>query len=139
MAGMYLVVGQCAHVRTASPSGPITRLLHKGALLPADVPPDQIRHLLSVKLISTLPGSQQRPPVSMSTVAPEPEPEPAVTPAADDLPEERLAAQAKLTPGKLPHHNAAEAVWVEAAVRAGYDYEQCRTAGKAELVKLLKG
>ncbi|MFY1686488.1 hypothetical protein [Plantactinospora sp. WMMB782] len=159
----YQVVGQVAHVRTQSPQGPMTRLLYKGSLLPDDVSPEQIRHLLSVKLIapfggvggSDLPGAALPPPIAGQESADDADTdggntddnggggpqggggtEGSETPFDDP---DRTAARSKLpTDGSLPDGRAAHAVWVEAAVARGYAYEAARGTAKPELMDLLR-
>lgn len=152
----YQVVGQCAHVSTVTPGGRQTLLLHWGALLPEGVPAEQIKHLLSVKLIKKVgtdgpevPGAAVPEtgvvPSPVAPVLPAPasagdgdEQRPAGGKAFDDP--ERVAAREKLpTNGELPDGRAAHAVWVEAAVARGYLYEAAAATEKAELVKLLRG
>lgn len=131
----YKVVGQCAHVKTMTESGRMTRLLYKGNLVPADAPPEQIRHLLSVGLIRPVAGVSAPEPVASVGAAGDP-----AGAGEPELSEERKDARGKLKPdGSAPHANAAEAVWVEYAVAKGYDYDAAKAAGKAELIKLLKG
>lgn len=145
----YQVVGACAHVRTMTPSGPMTRLLDKGALLPSGVPADRIRHLLSVGLIKAvgsagpeLPGAAVPGGVADERV---PSAEGSVDPGSqgqsgspDDDPE-RAAARAKLpADGALPHHAAGQPVWVEWHVAQGGNYDDLKNQDKATLVELAK-
>lgn len=141
----YQVVGEMGLFTTNTPAGRMRVTINKRGMVPSDVPAEEIRHHLSVGLIRAVGVPA---PVRAPTV---PSPQPATTadapavevsyspPGEPELPEERLAAQAKLpADGSLPHHNAAKAVWVEAAVRSGYAYDAAAAAEKPELVKLLK-
>ncbi len=128
----YQVIGQCAHVRTETPSGRMTLLLFRGAVLPPDVPADQIRHLLSVRLIGPVGGAE--PPAVGPAPAPDLTPP---APAADSVPyddPERVEARSKLpADGSAPHANAGQPVWVEYAVKQGYDFAAVKDTDKAEI------
>ncbi|WP_031165959.1 hypothetical protein [Streptosporangium roseum] len=59
MAKQYQVVGACVtDIPTGGPMGPTRITLYKDALLPSDVPAERIEHLLSVKLIKAVGGSE---------------------------------------------------------------------------------
>lgn len=147
MGRQYQVVGHCAHVKTQTASGPMTRLLYKGNLLPDDVPVKQIRHLLSVKLIApfgdadlpdaVVPDDVEQPPTSDGGGERAEGSESPQDSVPFDAPE-RVAAREKLpADGSLPDGRAGHPVWVEAAVRAGYAYDAASKSNKKELQDLL--
>lgn len=128
----FRVVGQCAHVTTMTEGGKRRVLLYRGAPLPSDVPEREVRHLLSVRLIAPVGGAAPAP-------VEEDPPPPEVVPDGEALSQERLDAIAELPDdGSLPPPAARKAVWVEAAVRRGYEYGAASSATKAELVELLR-
>jgi len=133
----YKVVGECAHVTVMTNLGATTQLVYKGALVPESTAPETIQHLLSVGLIRQVAG-----PAPADDAAPTEGSAPAVvapSPSdAETLSEERLAAREKLPADGPPHANAGEPVWIEYAVVKGYDYEAAKSAGKAELRRLLE-
>lgn len=138
----YKVTGHCATFTADTAQGRMNITVYRGHLVPPGATDKQIRHNLSMGLIEPFGAdvARQDPTTRAPKPPQDPSPGPAAGPSPDDLSEERKAAQAKLpTDGSAPHANAGEAVWVEYAVTKGYDYSAASAAGKAELVKLLKG
>jgi hypothetical protein len=134
----FRVVGQCAHVTTMTEGGKRRVLLYRGAPLPSDVPEREVRHLLSVRLIAPVGGAAPASPVEEPPPVEE-EPPPATEQGGGQLSQERIDAIAELPDdGSLPPPAARKAVWVEAAVRRGYEYGAASAATKAELVELLR-
>ncbi len=139
----YRVTGAFVQVTSAGPTGEQKIALYQGAILPGDVPADEVRHHLSVNMIEQV-GADEGPtggpleavlPPSLTQPAPA---TPGVSAEAGAEDPERAKAREKLpADGSAPHRNTAEAVWVEYAVTKGYDYDAAKAAGKDELVKLL--
>jgi hypothetical protein len=147
MRPKYRVVGHYATVKTATMNGPTVVGLLKGALLPPDVEQATIDHLLDVGLILPLPGAVEQ--IGPGWDAPDPgsnSKEP-VTPdttgsgantSDDDLEKRRAEARAKLpTDGSAPKRTHGQPVWVEYAVREGYDRAQVEAATRDELIELM--
>ena len=137
----YQVVGECAHVVVPDISGRMTMvLLYKGAPVPEDVDPERLQHLLDSRLVvevveDTVPIAPNVPVGPGSSVE-----HPADR--ADDVDPEvakrRTAAAAKLDEiGGTPDGRHGDDVWVEYAVRQGFDYVEASKAGKDELRKVL--
>jgi hypothetical protein len=137
MAKTYVVVGQCAHVTVDTPTGPALNLLYKGATVPDSATPQQIEHLLSVKLIAEVNDVPANEVTGDGSDAKNP-----VVPDADvdpDVLARRQAAAAKLaSDGSAPHSNAGKDVWVEYAVVKGMDRAEAEKADKADLIAALK-
>lgn len=149
----YRVTGAFVQVTSAGPTGTQKIALYQGAILPGDVPAEEIRHHLSVGMIEQVGDDEG--PVGEPLLAPPPpgtvptgfpagtagDPANGTPPAAvtggdsvayDDP--ERVKAREKLPPdGSAPHPNAGEAVWVEYAVAKGYSFEAVRDAGKDQI------
>jgi hypothetical protein len=142
----YKVTAECAaHIPVETPEGRMLTTLYKNSVLPEGVPQDRIDHLLSV-------GAIERTDEAAPTMA-EMEPNLAEvggggsesggestgsteTPYDDP---ERVAAREKLPEdGSLPDGRAAHPVWVEAAVKNGYDYKAAKASTKPELMELLR-
>lgn len=139
----YQVVGELALAKTETAHGPMQLTLYKGAVMPGDVPADQIKHLLSVGLIAEVSGGEvsggepSAPTPSVETPGSEPPP---TGGQPEELSAERAAARAELpSDGSPPPATASKAVWVEAAVVKGYDYEAAAAETKNNLIGLLKG
>ncbi len=137
----YRVTGAFVQVTSAGPTGEQKVALYQGAILPGDVPADEIRHHLSVNMIEQVGADEGATTGPLEAVLPpslvQPAPAvPGVSAEAEDP--ERAKAREKLpADGSAPHRNAAEAVWVEFAVARGHSLADARAAGKDELVKLL--
>lgn len=136
----YRVIGHCALFTADTAQGPMRVMVYRGKPVPDGATDEEIRHNLSVGLIAPLGEAEPLPelpsPAADAT-------SPTDGSGGDSVPAddpERVKAREKLPEdGSAPHVNAGEAVWVEYAVTRGYDYEAAKAAGKAELVKLLKG
>lgn len=139
----YRVTGAFVQVSSAGPTGSQKIALYQGAILPGDVPADEIRHHLSVNMIEQAPEGEGPTGGPLEAVLPpslvQPAPAvPGVTAEAGVEDPERAEARAKLpADGSAPRRNATEAVWVEYAVAKGHDYTAAKAAGKDELVTLL--
>lgn len=130
------VKGAFVQVTTLAPTGHQRSAYYQGAYLPPDTPAEERDHLLSVGLVEEVPDSEA--PAPTPTPAEEPPTAGVNVPAVDDP--RRVKARAKLpADGSPPPPQAGEDVWVEYAVSKGYAYEAARTAGKDELINLLKG
>jgi hypothetical protein len=139
----YRVTGAFVQVSSSGPTGSQKIALYQGAVLPGDVPADEIRHHLAVNMIEEVGAGEGPTGGPLEAVLPPSlvQPAPAVpgVPATAGVEDpERAKAREKLpADGSAPHRNAAEAVWVEYAVSRGHSFEDARAAGKDELVKLL--
>lgn len=121
------------------------QMVHVGrrGILPPGVPQEKINHLLSLGMIRKVGPAVSAPPAPAPAPAVKVEEEPPPeAPPTDSVPydhPDRVAAREKLPAGgSLPDGRAAHAVWVEAAVRAGYAYDAARQATKQELQELLR-
>jgi hypothetical protein len=149
----YQVVGPCAHVKTATSNGVMTVMLFKRAVLPPDVPPEQIEHLLSVKLIAPVAGvapvpvEQPTEPAAAMLAGPEPDgsdgggsqesPADGEAGTESDIEAQRVEARAKLeAAGGKPTGRHGQPVWAEHLVNLGYDYALVSGESKEELQKL---
>lgn len=141
MSPKYRVTGHYATVKTMTVSGPMVVGLLKGAMVPPGVEQSTIDHLLDVGLITPLPGAVE--PIGPGWDAPpkdeEPADEPPVAePTSGDLDERRAQARAKLPKdGSAPKRTHGHPVWVEYAVREGYDRALVEAATKDELIEML--
>ena len=134
---MYMVVGHCAHATVQTPHGRVQQLHFKGAVLPSDVPEQEIRHLLSVGLIEPIDAPSDVAPAPAGTGDGTPaaeQPQPEVDPEVEA---KRANARAKLpADGSPPDKRAAQAVWVEYLVTKGYDYDALAKEDKQTLISL---
>jgi hypothetical protein len=142
IAVAYRVTGAFVQVTSAGPTGEQKIALYQGAILPGDVPADEVRHHLSVNMIEEVGADEGPTGGPLEAVLPpslvQPAPAvPGVAAVADDDPERAKAREKLPADGSAPHRNASEAVWVEYAVKRGHSLADARAAGKEELVKLL--
>ncbi|MEU3452170.1 hypothetical protein ABZ671_00805 [Micromonospora sp. NPDC006766] len=166
MAGRYRVVGVCAPATTETPHGIAITYHYQGSYLPAAATPEEIEHLLSVRLIERVDadapsvpegddgptgGDEQVPSEDKATggggepsaqeetpgEGGEPvEPDEAVAEQA----ERRKAAREKLAAmgGKAPDGRASHDVLVEYLAAQGGSYDDLIRAEKADLVEMVK-
>ncbi|NUW45548.1 hypothetical protein [Nonomuraea rhodomycinica] len=74
----YQVVAPCVtHIPVASASGQMLATFYEGAILPAGVPADRVKHLLDSKLIKALDEPKAAVPAPVKTSSSETEPAPA--------------------------------------------------------------
>lgn len=136
MGVKYRVTGHYATVKTMTLNGPMVVGLLKGAMVPPGVEQSTIDHLLDVGLITPLPGAVE--PIGPGWDAPPKDEEPADEPPGADLDERRAQARAKLPKdGSAPKRTHGHPVWVEYAVREGYDRALVEAATKDELIEML--
>ncbi len=160
MTTIYQITAECAYVTTDTATGRAKTLLYKGAFVPEGAP--ELKHLLDSGMVAKVGGddetginalgglgvaeSDQGAAGSVVSSTPDTgntqpffDPDaPAVREAEDaKVEKQRAAAREKLpADGSAPDGRAAEAVWVEYAVKQGFDYAEASKAGKAELQKL---
>lgn len=134
----YQVVGECAHVVVTDVSGVSSMtLLYKGAPIPDDIDPARLTHLLDAGLVVEVAGEPIAPnaPVGPGSEVQQVGPDDEVD--ADEA-KRRADAAGKLDEiGGAPDGRHSEDVWVEFAVRQGFDRAEAKRAGKDELRKVL--
>jgi hypothetical protein len=156
----YQVTGQCAHVTTQGIDGSKrSELLYKGSIVPESATAAEIKHLLSLNLISAV-GGEPLGTHEVGAVAggevrtgldgnPVQSKEPGVgepltdneQKSAAELEQKRAAARAKLPEdGSEPDGRAGQAVWVEYLLAKHPDrqYADLKDVDKSELQALAK-
>lgn len=153
----YQVTGHMAGVKTMTTNGPMWITLYRGAILPADVTEDRIRHLLDVNLITEVPDGTLAGvdaagvAVAHGAAGPVPPGQDSDSDGEDGDDEEpddevngdaatiQAAAKAKLpADGSAPDGRASKAVWVEYGVSKGYDRASLEAEEKPTIVALFK-
>jgi hypothetical protein len=62
MAKRYEVTGACVtHIPVSTSQGVMLTTLYRGAMLPADVPADRVKHLLDSNLVKPVGGDEPEP------------------------------------------------------------------------------
>jgi hypothetical protein len=122
MATKYVVTGACVtHIPVAGPGGSMLETFYQGALLPAGVPDDRIKHLLDNNLIAA--EGEDADEALADAYAPASEPvNPAVVPPPFELPERRPV-----------NGRSSRADLVEHAVQQGMDREEAEGMSREEL------
>ena len=154
----YQVVGECAHVVVTDISGvSAVNLLYKGAFLPDGVDEARLKHLLDTGLVAKVDGEpiapnaavDQDPNVGIPPLQPAEGGEGGASdndsppePTAEEQEAERRQAEARAklpADGSAPDGRASAEVWVEFAVKQGFDRTEATKAGKDELRRALAG
>lgn len=141
MGKMFRVVGACAQVPTTTQAGATIVTLYQGAVLPGDVDPARLRHLLDVGLVEEVADLDAPYPAGVDTpsqiasVGGQP-----VVSGVDSATEARRAAAREKLPadGAVPKATHGEDVWVEYAVTQGVDRGEAERLGKGELMRRFK-